>query len=680
MRHTYLVALAALVLLLPGCPSRERISPSEPEETDTFVYGPPRVVQLTGTPGEAVPDTASGTTFVFPEGASGALTLIPLLQGPEPPFPGGAGLLLEAPAGAHVQLRLTVGSADEVANVYVFGRAQGCLDGGGPRSARWVSVPDQVRSGDIVTFDLPAPTPSKQGTGLILWQSASYMSGMGRVTMAAINDIRAAVDALPEPLRTRVRADWDGDLRCDFLQSSETEGSYYTGFGWYFPSYVVPRIALRLTSSDDVIAHETGHFLSHLIGGSAAYRIIESKAPDENHGLAVLYDGRQTITEEYAYFTQFFHLDQVNSGDPRIGGWLSGISRRTPTDVDYPSLEGFGCSLMAACTREAAADVYDFTRQRYPTPAGGLTKGDVLALFAQGANDINTLAGALGTAMTTAGRGDAYRVIAERMGWSYHGRGIVLMPNNSPCANATVQAEITVDGVRYVTPVATSGVDGKYVLPRIFPGAFILRVIKGTQGAEMRFEVPWTHVTTEEIELPDIQLQLATNTVVAAITYTDPVSFPEPRISSSGSVSVSGIQPTIQRNADGNYSAAVLKDSPCTVVYHLAHTWSPTNVYTTSHPDGSRTELTYENLSYDPDNSILVSTTGQVPTTVSVAGDNLSVQFTLTQDRQKVWVNATVEVSVTVRSYDPLGNLTDTRTEVVNHRTINITSVEAAMP
>jgi hypothetical protein len=679
MRSLYLVSMVGLTVLLACSPSRDRLE-DPGDDSETFTFGPAKVFQLAGTPGEAVPDSASGATIVFPDGASGVLRISPITRAPAPAFLSGAGFRLEAPAGARVQIRLTADSAEVVPITYVYGHAQGCLDGGTPRDARWVSLPDKVWSDGTLTFDVPSLPGSKRAVPAILWIEFKYWTGFNQLIATARNYINAAVDALPEPLRTETRNKVRDDMAYEILPSTEGEGSYYTGFGWVFPSTVAPRIFLRLSAARDVIAHETGHYMTHLLGGNAAYRIIESKAPDENHGVAVLYDGRQTITEEYAYFMQYFHIDEVNGGDARVGGWLAGVCRKTPAQVDYPSLEGFGCALMASVTRPTASDSYDFMRERTPTPAGGLTKSQVLVLYTRGASDINTLAGYVEEAMAGAGRADAYRVIAERLGWSYHGRGIIRMPGGAPCQGATVQAEITADGIRYLTPQATTGSDGQYVLPRLFPGASILRVVKGTQGAELPISIQWTDVTTEEIQIPDIQLQLAPSTVVGAVSYSDPVWNTPPLLSSTGLLSLTGVQPILQRNVDGNFSATVLKDTPCSVNYHIEHTWSPNSVFTTTNPDGSRVEVTWETPRYDPDHSILATANGQVPLTVSVSSDTLTVQFTLTSVTQSVVVNATMELSTTTRSYDSSGNLLNTTTEVVNHRSISNIFVEAAMP
>jgi hypothetical protein len=49
---------------------------------------------------------------------------------------------------------------------------------------------------------------------------------------------------------------------------------------------------------------------------------------------------------------------------------------------------------------------------------------------------------------------------------------------------------------------ATTGADGRYTLPRMFAGTSTLRVIKGSQGAEIRFTIPLGHVTTGAFPTP----------------------------------------------------------------------------------------------------------------------------------------------------------------------------------
>jgi hypothetical protein len=310
-----------------------------------------------------------------------------------------------------------------------------------------------------------------------------------------------------------------------FGESSEREGSYYTGFGWYFPDRVVPYFGMRLSSSADVMQHEVGHYLNHLLAGSAGFRPILNLAPDENHAVGSVYGGRTTITEEYAYYVQYLLGDMVNGGKPDSGYWLASQLRKTPSQIDYPSVEGFGCSLMAALTRATADDMYDFasvtTKTKVPTPAGTLTKGEVLAVYADGASSIDALADALETRMKAKNQSPAFQVIAERMGWSHRATGHVLS-DRLPVKGVKITPVISVthNGVttEYTTPSVTTDIIGGFTLPRVFFGTCTLRLEYNGKTYEVPCTIDRTQSTVTYQTIPDIDIAGLNAPSVASVT------------------------------------------------------------------------------------------------------------------------------------------------------------------
>ncbi len=501
-------------VLLAGCGGGHQfVGTPTPYVPVPIVTGTPVTQALTGAAGQTVATGITGTTLVLPEGVTGSLTLAPILTGPPRPTDGGQGVRITAPNGAHVQVQVTVPDG-EVAQCYVFGTMTGCLDGGSaPRTARWVPIPDGSHVGNVYTFDLPADAQTRLAGGGAIdsWVDHVNIAKMQAVANKARADISAALETLPEPLRTTATAAYQGDMAPSIAECSETDGSYYTGFGWFFPSRVCPYLAYRVTATDDVIAHETGHYLTHLLAGSAKFRTIIDLAPDENHALGILYGGRKTITEEYAYFQQFLTQGMVQYSSPMSGSWLAILSGKTPAQVDYPSLEGFGCSLMAALTRATVDTLRDFAKQATPTPAGALSKGEVLAVYADGASTIDALATVLETRMKAKGQGEAFRVIAERLGWSYQATGRVLSNKlTMQGVKVTPFVKVTQNGVTttYTTPSVTTDVVGRFVLPRVFFGRGMLRLEYSGNTYDVPCIIDRAKSTIQYLTLPDIDLNL----------------------------------------------------------------------------------------------------------------------------------------------------------------------------
>ncbi len=510
--------LAAL-LLLAGCGGgHQLVATPTPYVPVPIVTGTPVTQALTGAAGQSVATSITGTTLVLPDGATGSLTLAPILSGPPRPTDGGQGVRITAPAGAHVQLQVTVPDG-EVAHCYVFGTMAGCLDGGtAPRTARWVPITDGSHVGNVYTFDMPIATdvPAEElltrlggGGAIDSWVDHGNLARMRAIATKARVDISAALETLPEPLRSTAIAAYQGDMAPTIAECSETDGSYYTGFGWVFSSRVCPYLAYRVTATDDVIAHETGHYLTHLLAGNAKFRTISDLAPDANHALGTLYDGRKTITEEYAYFQQFLTQGMVQSSSPMSGSWLAVLSGKTPAQVDYPSVEGFGCSLMAALTRATVDTLRDFAKQATPTPAGALSKGEVLAVYADGASTIDALATVLETRMKAKGQGEAFRVIAERLGWSYQATGHVLGNKlTMQGVKVTPFVKVTQNGVTttYTTSSVTTDAGGRFVLPRVFFGQGMLRLEYGGKTYDMPYTIDRAKSTVSIQTIPDIAI------------------------------------------------------------------------------------------------------------------------------------------------------------------------------
>jgi hypothetical protein len=501
-------------VLLAGCGGGHQfVATPTPYVPVPIVTGTPVTQALTGAAGQTVVSGIAETMLILPEGATGNLILAPILSGPPRPSDGGQGVRITAPNGAHVQLQVTVPDG-EVAHCYVFGAMAGCLDGGtAPRTARWVPIPDGSHVGNVYTFDLPVDAQTRLGGGGAIdsWVDHVNTAQMQAIANKARADISTALALLPEPLRTTATAAYQGDMTPAIEQSSETNGSYYTGFGWYFSSRVCPYLAYRITANDDVIAHETGHYLTHLLAGSAKFRTIIDLAPDENHAIGILYDGRKTVTEEYAYYQQFLTQGAVQSSAPISGYWLASLSQKTPAQVDYPSVEGFGCSLMAALTRATADTLRDFEKKPTPTPAGALSKGEVLAVYADGASTIDALATALETRMTAKGQGEAFRVIAERLGWSYQATGRVLSNKlTMQGVKVTPCVQVTQNGVTttYTTPSVLTDVVGRFVLPRTFFGQGLLRLEYGGNTYTVPYSIDRAKSTVAFQTIPDCDINL----------------------------------------------------------------------------------------------------------------------------------------------------------------------------
>ncbi len=134
---------------------------------------------------------------------------------------------------------------------------------------------------------------------------------------------------------------------------------------------------------------------------------------------------------------------------------------------------------------------------------------------------MDALANALEARMIAKGQGEAFRVIAERLGWSYRATGHIL---NGGLAmdNVTVQpiVKVTANKVTttYTTPAVKTDIIGGYTLPRVFFGNGILRVTNGGLSYDIPYTIDRTKSTVAYQTIPDIDIAIKPELRLTAIT------------------------------------------------------------------------------------------------------------------------------------------------------------------
>lgn len=271
---------------------------------------------------------------------------------------------------------------------------------------------------------------------------------------------------------------------------------------------------LFLGCSDEDVAHEVGHYLTHILAGNAKFRAIAQVAPDI-HGVGDLHSLRRTICEDYAYYNQFALTGTLNGGDVASGAWVGRLKggKQLPKDIDYPSIEGFACALMAGMT---VATKYDFTNKAvaFDTTSGadvpgvalvtgadrsvGISRGEIYRAFKSGATNIRELLPALQGLLTNDKQRLKFQAMAEQMGWSYHGVGVVQDKNGNKLAGAELYPKL-MDGQNMAFRLFTvnTDLDGKFELKRAYPGSYVLSVKTFYDKFDVPFTTNWDRATTD---------------------------------------------------------------------------------------------------------------------------------------------------------------------------------------
>jgi hypothetical protein len=289
------------------------------------------------------------------------------------------------------------------------------------------------------------------------------------------------LDNLPSDLSSAVRAKVEGDMKYEITFTSS--GNAYDHKGRTFG----PKAVIELCISDDsnkaanvhTVAHEVGHYMHHLLVGSSRYEECLDRMPRhwwggvKAHGYADYREPRLYIVEEYAFLSDALITGTVDATDITQPFTRTIFEGKQPDERDYPSHEGFGVLLFGALYRTVPEVTCFWPKSpKIAAPVVGAPVGDILALVASGARDVNELRTAVQNYLDTRSA-DRFKLppMLEPLGWSYNGVGFVKDTKGDPVAGAIVSS-ICQDGEReyragYSTPALASG---EFTLPRIYPG------------------------------------------------------------------------------------------------------------------------------------------------------------------------------------------------------------------
>jgi len=549
-----LLLLCAGLLLGAGCSDRDVVTPDPNGPQPHWELGPSADHPVSSVPGSVVADSATGAVFRFPDGGSGTLRAAPILSGPTPPFDG-AGLSVEYAGGEVVQLLVDPAGAGRV---YVFG--YGLPDGAHNEPAgspRWISVPQvDTLEGKVAclltlpfaggkgAFGGPAAghariPPGARATGT----GAAAPAGAGGVVAPALASLRAdqprgfdkywissippgatvtdtmlAIELQASTFRDNLlaalaparRAAAEAEIKGRLSPHYAFDGNYYSGFWWRslgaHGRLVHPTLHYKKTANAGNIAHELGHYFTHVLVGDDTWSTLEGQAPlwDTGHGIRDV-QGRGTVLEEYAYLPEFHLVGSVKGYD--LFQPYDIFRDMTPLGTDFPAVEGFGAVILAALARPDA-EVRDLTTGRpVPAPVLDLPWSDLYEIVAEGATDIDALRAEIEARLGA--DADKLPALLGRCGWTYSVRGRYVDPAGGGVPGVTTTAVSRVGGTVYAGGYTTlpSKADGAFsVVGGVFGGPSELRAVKGPDTAFVAIRVDWTRPTSTTVELGNLPL------------------------------------------------------------------------------------------------------------------------------------------------------------------------------
>lgn len=529
-----IVAAILIPILVSSCGDRERLAGNPGDPQASWDLGPATEHPVPSATGSTVADSATGVTFLFPDGGSGLLRVAPVLSGPAAPYTG-QGFSVDYAGDEVVQVLI---DTDGAARTYVFGYgAPGGVHNEPAGTARWVAMPrvGTFDGKDVCLLTLPFGTARAVAGGdggllsgpragaplapistVILaehprgfskyWISSIPASASVTDTMLAIELQSSSfrdnlVSALNPARRTAAEAEINGRMSPHYA----FDGNYYEGFWWRslgaHGRLLHPTLHYRTRANAGNVAHELGHFFTHVLVGDDTWSTLEGQAPlwDTGHGIRDVV-GRGVVLEDYAYIPEFQLIGSVkgyNLFEP-----YDIFRNMTPLATDFPSVEGFGAVMLASLARpdDHVRDL--ITGRAVPAPVTNLPWSDLYEIVAQGATDVDALRGQIETRLGA----DANKLPAMlgRCGWTYSIRGRYVDGNGGGASGVTTTAVSRVGDAIYEGGYTTmpSAADGSFsVVGGVFGGASELRAVKGPDTSYVAIQIDWTKPTSSTVDI-----------------------------------------------------------------------------------------------------------------------------------------------------------------------------------
>ncbi len=326
------------------------------------------------------------------------------------------------------------------------------------------------------------------------------------------------IDSLPPVLKDSVIDRKKRGLRWTMAWHADSP-TYTPSYDNKTPSLIIqPLNVIDLPNVKSNMAHESGHYLHHLMVDHNSYALIRSQLPliTKDHGLATPTDDRLTyFIEEPAYFADFFQNTYLGGTpgqtpeDPIIL-WSSTVR---PQLLDYPGLEGFGAVMLGNLHRTGnkVRDVYKNSGFN-DIPIIGAHFKDIFGILGIGSQNIDDLRLHVNMYLTLNNKGDLMIPLMQRIGWGYSVKMRVVDGAGNPVSGVTARSYYKQDnlktwyGPKTTTPTSNNGI---LTLEGVFPGECGIRFYYESDSVNNYLEISWGHKTNELIDIGDFTVDFS---------------------------------------------------------------------------------------------------------------------------------------------------------------------------
>lgn len=542
-KWTLFAVLFSIAFFCITCSKKSSTGPSD-TSSDEIKTGPAVTYQVSGGSAVSVKDSVSGTTFVFPNGGSGTLSVATVISGPEVGIPA-TRLSVQYTGSGEMAISVPHAAGNEEI-VYIFSKLPNVsVEGANAGDPAWLGVLPSEQKSDATIFTLSSTaggSGKRAQTGpatatVAIATATAESEALARRTEAR-NRVSAAVafwvNNLPAALADSARNRINNEIPCHIAWSSDGNCYDHTNSTIYLQVDGDP----DLRANAHTCAHEVGHYMTHILAGYDRYVEILDRMPKTwygapvSHGFAEYFEFRKYVVEEYAFLSDYLITGTVDANDLTKPSVSTMFGSGGPDAKDFPSFEGYGSIMLGALLRKTSDvnSVWWKTAGVSKAPVVGASIGDVLALTARGARDTNELYCVIQDYLTARGYEDRFKLPAmlEPLGWSYHGTGKIVDSKGNPIQSAIVQS-CTQNGSGEFRTTASkpTGADGKFTLTRIFPGTNLLRVFatSGKDSIAFQLTADSTKTTNTAIDIGTLAFTAKPSTKQLVLNGTEEIKF-----------------------------------------------------------------------------------------------------------------------------------------------------------
>lgn len=512
-----------------------------PQNND-FQFGASQTYSISSSGDVKIQDTLSGNSFRFPKGGNGKLIITAITSAPQVESEHGNGFKIEYSGIDPVQI-LVPYEANQVPLVWLWGDPAVSLYDSGVNGSPELWMPlrkvDSVSNPAVFilspTDDLAKsaqlnPREATQNTTqafkifqVKLDKNDGVFERLGKLAALATEHVQKIVYLLPSTIQGTAVNEINGRLhpKLDGFYELYSDKSYYHPFSYitgradpYFV-FVATTIGGGMLADNHTVAHEAGHYMSHVLLGDDGMRTLEKQAVRE-HGKGTPHAGRPML-EEYAYFSDYC----LNFADTRLSTSIENFfdtGKGDPASNDWPSEEGYATSLLALMhTPNPWLVSLNDTGVSEKIPFINASLTDLWGILAKGPTTVDKLHDEIAAYLNT--RQDLLPPLLERSGWSYHGKGRVVDDQSNGVPSVKVQAVVKVPSegadAEYYAPLqpVVTNTNGEFTLERMFPATTnnFVRVWLGDdvkKYQDFSISIDSKNPTNKEITLPDFKVSL----------------------------------------------------------------------------------------------------------------------------------------------------------------------------